>query len=165
MALRRRKQPFARLSKGGYSPNLSVEERDLLADLPNQLRELLGANDETSTRRLFPVAYNSDPERDREFHDLMREDLVATKMASAQVLADTARLDMVTEEQLFTWMGAINDLRLVIGTQLDVHEGEDRDFDPDHPDAYRISVYGWLSGLLELIVRALSEDELSDPPA
>jgi Domain of unknown function (DUF2017) len=154
----RRKRPFAAV-EGGFAPNLSADERELLSSLPTQLRELLGANDGSSTRRLFPAAYNNDPERDAEFHELMREDLVETKMRSAQALADTARLPVLTEDQLLAWMGAVNDLRLVIGTQLDVQEDTERDLDPDHPDGYRFLVYGWLSQLLERIVRALAGDE------
>jgi Domain of unknown function (DUF2017) len=163
----RRKRPFAPTKDGRFSPNLSDDERDLLADLPNQLRELLGANaDESSgesTKRLFPTAYHDDPERNAEYHDLMREDLVASKLAAAQTLSDTARSSVLSEEQLMTWMGAVNDLRLVIGTQLDVQEDTDHDdIDPEDPDAYRYFVYRWLSGLLEMIVRALSGDTDDD---
>ncbi len=160
----RRKFPFAPTKDGRYATNLSSDEQDVLEDLPNQLTALLGAEGEavaagTSTRRLFPTAYNNDAERDAEFQQLMREDLVASKMASAQLLSETARESTLSEEQLMTWMGAINDLRLVIGTQLDVQEDTDHDdIDPEHPDAYRFMIYRWLSMLLEHIVQALSGD-------
>jgi Domain of unknown function (DUF2017) len=165
----RRKFPFAPTKDGRFSPNLSDDERDLLADLPNQLRELLGADDApfspeaaataASTKRLFPVAYTSDPERNADYQSLMREDLVASKLAAAQVLSDTARAVTLSEDQMMSWMGAINDLRLVIGTQLDVQEDTDHDdIDPEDPDAYRYFVYRWLSMTLEMIVRALTGD-------
>ena len=58
-------------------------------------------------------------------------------------------------------MGAVNDLRLVIGTNLDVCE-DDGPLDPDDPDAPACAVYGYLTGLLDDIVSALA-DGLSEP--
>jgi len=60
------------------------------------------------------------------------------------------------EAQLLSWMGAVNDLRLVLGTRLDVSEETAFDQDPDDPDAPALAVYQYLSFLLETIVDALS---------
>lgn len=142
---------------GTFKVRLPQEERDLLAALPGQLRELLGAGDpaeDPSLRRLFPAAYTSDAERDAEYRRLMREDLVASRMRSAEVLERTAQATNLTEDEMLGWMGALNDLRLVLGTQLDVSEDMD-DVDPDDPRAPRFAVYGYLGYLLELVLRAL----------
>jgi hypothetical protein len=53
-------------------------------------------------------------------------------------------------------MGAVNDLRLVLGTRLDVSEEMD-EMDPDDPDAPLFEVYGYLAWLLENIVAALAD--------
>ena len=63
--LRRR---ISRTRHGTYALRLPGPERDLLASLVDQLRELLEVTtDDPSVRRLFPTAYHDDPERDREY--------------------------------------------------------------------------------------------------
>ena len=52
-------------------------------------------------------------------------------------------------------MGAVNSLRLVLGTRLDVSEDMD-EVDPDHPEAPAFAVYQYLSFLLETIVASLT---------
>lgn len=152
MFLRRR---IRRASSGAYIINLPDDERELLAALPGQLRDMLISGDQTGLRRLFPAAYHLDAEKDAEFHELMRTELVASKAARAQILEETAQATSLTEAQLMSWMGAVNDLRLVLGTQLDVGEDDD-DPDPDHPLAAHYGLYHYLGFLLENIVRALS---------
>ena len=152
MFLRRR---IRRGSSGSFIINLPDDERELLQALPGQLHEMLTSGDPTGLRRLFPAAYHLDPEKDAEFHELMRDELVASKAARAKILEDTAFARSLTEEQLLGWMGAVNDLRLVLGTQLDVSE-DDHAPDPDHPLAAHYGLYHYLGFLLENIVRALS---------
>lgn len=152
MFLRRR---IRRKSSGSFVINLPDEERELLAALPGQLREMLSSGDPTGLRRLFPAAYHLDEEKDAEFHELMRSELVASKTERARILEETAHATSLTEDQLLSWMGAVNDLRLVLGTQLDVGE-DDEDRDPDDPLAAHFGLYHYLGFLLENIVRALS---------
>ncbi len=155
MFLRRR---IRRTGVGTFAINLPADERELLSDLPAQLREILGTNDPAAqalVRRLFPTAYNLDVEKDAEFHQLMREDLVAMKLARAEFLETTAQATTLTEAELLQWMGAINDIRLVLGTRLDVGE-DDADLDPDDPEAGLYGLYHYLGFLLENVIRALS---------
>ncbi len=152
MFLRRR---IRRGSSGTFIINLPADERELLHALPGQLHEMLTSGDPTGLRRLFPAAYHLDPDKDAEFHELMRSELVASKAARAKILEETAYARSLTEEQLLGWMGAVNDLRLVLGTQLDVSEDES-DPEPDHPLAAHFGLYHYLGFLLENIVRALS---------
>lgn len=141
---------------GTFAIRLQAEERALLAALPGQLMELLTEGD-SSLARLFPPAYVDDLDRDREFHRLMHEDLLAAKRESAEVLAATADATVLDEVQLTRWMGAINDLRLVIGTQMGIEEHTDiEDFADDDPDLQRFVVYRFLTYLLSLIVEALT---------
>ncbi len=106
---------------GTFAIRLHDEERALLAALPGQLMSLIEDGD-SSLARLFPPAYADDLEHDREFQRLMHDDLVAAKRESAEVLAATAHATVLDEAQLVRWMGAINDLRLVIGTQMGIEE-------------------------------------------
>ena len=61
----------------------------------------------------------------------------------------------LTEDQLNAWMGAVNDLRLVLGTRLDVTEDMDA-VQLDDPRAPAFAVYQYLTHLLSEIVNALS---------
>ena len=58
-------------------------------------------------------------------------------------------------------MTALNDLRLVLGTRLDVSE-DTVEVEPDDDDAPAYAVYGYLSYLLGEVVDALA-DGLGDP--
>ena len=84
----------------------------------------------------------------------MRSELLATKISRAELLESTAHAGELTEDQLLGWMGAVNDLRLVLGTQLDVGEDDD-DIDDDDPRASHFGLYRYLGYLLENIIRAL----------
>jgi hypothetical protein len=53
-------------------------------------------------------------------------------------------------------MGAVNDLRLVLGTRLDVTEDMD-DIELDDPRAPAFHVYHYLTYVLSEIVNALAE--------
>jgi len=141
---------------GGYRLRLPAEERDLLRSLPAQLREVLGTDD-PSLRRLFPSAYPDDREADDEYRRLMRAELLEGKLAALQVVEDTADAEHLTTEQLEGWLGALESLRLFLGTQLDVREEiYDAPLHPDDPDAPALALYGYLSWLQEQAVEALS---------
>jgi hypothetical protein len=142
--------------KGDFEIHLETEERELLSALPEQLRELL-ADDDPSVFRLFPSAYTDDPERDAEFHRLMREDLLAHHLGALEVLEKTASAEQLDEEQMVGWMQALNSLRLVLGTRLEVtEEMYEQPIDPDDPRAPLFAVYSYLGWLQEEIVEALS---------
>jgi hypothetical protein len=144
--------------KGGYRLDLPREERQLLASLPGQLREVLQSEEpDPGLRRLFPPAYADDPEADDEYRRLMREDLLEGKLAALRVVEETAYAERLTDEDLEAWLGAIESLRLYLGTQLDVGEEiYESALDPDDPDAPALALYGYLSWLQEQAVEALS---------
>jgi len=146
-----------RTRKGDFEVKLPDEERELLRSLAPQLRELLdGDLADPAMRRLFPTAYADDPERDREYHALVRDSLADRRRAAVDVLVTTLDETRLDEEQLTAWMGAVNDLRLVLGTRLDVSEETELGADPDDPDAPLLALYGYLGFLLEQIVAALA---------
>ncbi|CAN5651014.1 hypothetical protein BH20ACT2_BH20ACT2_02940 [soil metagenome] len=141
---------------GRFKLSLGAEERRLLGELAPQLEELLGGDD-PSLRRLSPPAYLDDAEADAEFRSLLGDDLLIARRAQLQVLAETADADVLDEEQLLAWMGAVNALRLVLGTRLDVSEDGDAAIDPDDPNAPALALYGYLGWLLEHLVGAAAD--------
>jgi hypothetical protein len=139
-----------------YELRLPPEERALLRSLPAELREVLGTAD-PSLIRLFPPAYADDPVRNAEYDALVRQDLMAERLQALQVLEETTEARRLDEEQLSAWMRAINDLRLVLGTRLDVTEEMDDDDLPSDPgEARMIVVYRYLTALQWQVVEALS---------
>ena len=142
--------------KGEYQLRLPPDERDLLRDLPRQLRELLAAGD-PSLKRLFPPAYKDDPVLEAEYRHYMADDLVASHQRSVDVMEETIDAEVLQEDQLTAWLGALNDLRLVLGTSIDVTEDMyDQPMDPDDPRAPSFAVYTYLGWLQEQVVEALS---------
>jgi hypothetical protein len=142
---------------GGYELRLPDDERTLMRDLVGQLRDLLVATtDDPSVRRLFPTAYPEDADRDREYHALVRDELLAGRLDALEVVESTVDAAELDEEQIASWMSALNDLRLVLGTRLDVDE-ELPDLDPADPMAPAYAVYEYLGWLLSQVVDARSE--------
>jgi hypothetical protein len=146
---------IARMRDGDYRVRLSAHERELLQSLPAQLRALL-AEDDPGLVRLFPPAYANDPAADAEYRRLVRDGLMDGKLAALSELERTATADRLSEEELGAWLGALESLRLALGTQLEVTEDTYASFDPRDPHAAELALYGWLSWLQEEVVRALN---------
>lgn len=145
-----------RMRDGSYAVALESWERDLLRTLPGQLRDLL-STDDPALERLYPPAYVDDDERNDEYQRLMRGDLERRRTSSLDVMEATIDATSLEEEQLVAWMGAVNDLRLVLGTRLDVSEDPLEDqVDEDDPRAPALALYGYLGHLQETVVAALS---------
>ena len=140
---------------GTFRVRLPKEERDVLAALPGQLREALDA-EEPTLYRLFPPAYSEDDEANMDYAQLVGAGLREGKLLALEQLERTAHSDTLTEDDLGAWLGGIESLRLVLGTQLDVTEESYGPLDPTDPDAPRLALYHWLSWLQEEVVRAMS---------
>jgi hypothetical protein len=75
-----------------------------------------------SLRRLFPPAYSNDDEAEATYAASTRADLISHHIKALQQLASSADATVLTEEQMHEWLGAMNDVRLVLGTVLDMSE-------------------------------------------
>jgi hypothetical protein len=147
---------FRRGNDGVYTVSLEAYERERLRSLPGQLRDLL-ATDDPALVRLYPPAYLTDDEANEEYLRLTRGELTSRRLEALDLLESTVDAVQLTEEQMAGWMGALNDLRLVLGTRLDVSEEDDLDAVPDDdPDAPAWALYGYLGYLLEAVVEARS---------
>ena len=144
---------------GSVRLRLPREERELLRTLPAQLRSLLDeAPDDPSLERLFPPAYDDD-ESEAEYRRLMRDELLDGRRRALETLEETLDRDRLSAEQAQAWLTALNDLRLVLGTRLDVREDELlARVDPADPRAPALGVYMYLSWLQEQLVEALEAD-------
>lgn len=109
--------------------------------------------------RLFPSAY-ADEEAATEFRRYTEASLRDGKRADAEVVLETAvpgsiRLDA---DQAQAWLRSLNDVRLALGTRLDVTEEIHEEIERMSPDDERYAAlitYDWLTYLQDSLVRAL----------
>jgi hypothetical protein len=122
--------------------------------------------DNATLQRLLPdfAKPNDDPDEDTDslnaaLRSLHEPSIIDAKKAAAQQLLDTlpdggGKLEL-NEDVAHAWTSAINDLRLALGTMLDIRpDGPDR-LPDDHPLAAHLDVYQWLTVLQEYLVVAL----------
>ncbi|WP_306324872.1 DUF2017 domain-containing protein [Streptomyces venezuelae] len=125
-------------------------------------------------KRLFPDAYGDDSEELRaaasDFRRYTENDLRARKRddalvvvraldsLSAEAAGEGGAVLKLTPDESRAWLGALNDLRLTIGTRLDVKDDDGEqlyrlpDSDPRKP---MVMAYLWLGALQESLVETL----------
>ena len=148
---------FSRARDGRIAVKLSRDERTLLASLAAELRaQLDGDTSDPSLRRLFPPAYHDDAE-ERAYRELAGDSLLDGRRTALELLAETVDRDRLSDEEADEWLRALNDLRLVLGTRLDVQEDTfASELRPDDPNAPALAVYGYLSWIQEQLVAVLT---------
>jgi hypothetical protein len=159
-------RPPVRAVSGGYVVDLGADESTLVLRLVRELRTMLTDDDPPEeTRhllhRLFPVAHPDDDELEAEYQRLMRDELLASKLAAFDVVETTleGRRGRLDEAGLVAFMQSINSIRLVLGTMLEVSDDpEVFEVPAGYSDSPEYALYGYLSFLLEHTVRALSPE-------
>jgi hypothetical protein len=135
---------------------MDAQERDLIRQLLSELRELLALSpDDPRVRRLYPSAYADDAELENEYRSLTREELQSGRLASIDAVEASVDAELLDLDQLTAWMQAVNSLRLVLGTMLDItDDDQELSLNPKDPNARTVALYGYLGGLLDEIVDA-----------
>ena len=142
--------------------NITEDERSLLADLIDQLRELVLSTSpagevDPALRRLYPTAYADDAQHEAEYQRLMRDQLLERRLSHLDVVENTLNDQELNQESLSSWIMSINDLRLVLGTHLDVSEDEEPLFlEDDDPKHHQSAIYHYLSHLLGELIEVTS---------
>jgi hypothetical protein len=162
MARKRAFIPPIERVREGFVFNIGVDERELVSRMLTELSQLLmGEADDPRLIRIFPPAYHlaDDAEANAEYQRLMREDLVASRLTAITTVNQSLEsAGPVDEEAMVAFVQAINGLRLVLGTMLDVVEDHDPDdIEDDDPLVGEHHLYNFLSWLLDWAVRALGE--------
>jgi hypothetical protein len=140
--------------QGRYVLRLDERERALIRELLGDLRKLLELSpSDPRVRRLYPAAYADDPELEDEYQRLTLQELRSGRLASLDAVEASVDAEVLDADQLTAWMQAVNALRLILGTMLDItDDDQEMNFDPSHPEARTIALYGYLGGLLDEIV-------------
>lgn len=142
---------IVRIAEDRFIFDLPQVLRDTVVDLAQQLDVEL-ESDNPNLQRLFPTAYSNDPEKDAGYQVLARSELIESRRTSLTTVIESIDDDEVDGETLDAWMRVVNDLRLVLGTNLNVGESEDWQPPTELEPVY--AVYQWLSLLLSHVVEA-----------
>jgi len=118
--------------------------------------------------RLLPDYHKLDPDNPTQedldsagaLRSLHEPELVDAKVGVAQVVMQTLPRDggnvELTYEQADAWLAALNDVRLALGTALDVTEDMPDELPEDDPRSPHLGVYHWLTWVQESLVEALT---------
>ncbi len=139
--------PLRRLEDGRFQNLLHEEEKELLSVLPGLVNEAIDMNSPYVTR-LFPPTYPFDAVAQSEFERISGDALVEQHRGLLNGFCVSIHKDEITQEELVTWVGALNDIRLLLGTALDVFEEMQRpnEDDPRFQDFVIFDYLTWLQG-------------------
>ena len=161
---------FAKVEGEGLRIELGGDEAELLRRLTGELRLLLEADvpdTDVVKQRLFPAAY-LDPEDTEEFRNLVGDDLHAVKVESLRAVTERLGksgplVSSIPDDETTSWLTLLTDLRLAIGTRMDVDEAKmEADLDEGDPEAPAMSVLHWLGWVQESMLRALTETPIPE---
>jgi hypothetical protein len=143
--------------KGEFELSIPPQEKELLRSLPGQLLDRLESGPgQPDLVRLFPIAYSQESnfKEEQEYRTLMGGDLLEAHREALRTMETTINADRLDEAQLTAWLRALNELRLVLGTRLDV---TDEYIPPPatDPEASAFALYSYLSWLQSQVIDAL----------
>ena len=138
---------------------LDSHESGILRDLVRQMRALLkeSESEDPVHKRLFPSAYE-DNEDSESFRDMTSGDLTSMKLAALDVVDEAVGrrdkgITTLSQEEGEAWVRALTDMRLAIGTRLEVtEETMSVEPEPDDPAAAPLQILHWLGWLQESII-------------
>jgi Domain of unknown function (DUF2017) len=151
------------VDKAGDRLRLRLErgEADVLRQLIDELLELLRSAeaDDRVSQRLFPDAYDS-PEDTAAYNELVADQLRRDKIESLQGVREAlgrGRVDVtLSREACERWLTALTDLRLALGTRLEITEQKmGADLDPQDPQAPWLAALHWLGWVQESMLQAV----------
>jgi hypothetical protein len=141
-------------AKGEIRLRLPEDEQTLLRGIAASTRALLADGEDPALRRLYPPAYD-DPELNKEYRELTGGQLAAGRERALQHLEATVDREVLSPQDADLWLRALNDVRLVLGTRLDVTEDLDWDgLSPQDPRAPELALYAYVSWIQEQLVEA-----------
>jgi hypothetical protein len=114
-------------------------------------------SEDPALARLFPDGYSDDEHASADFRRFTEQDLRGQKLAALATVLGTlsgwSGKVSITTQQAQDWLKAINDLRLVLGTRLEITDEVETDFEADEPG---IHLYNYLTYLQGTLIDALT---------
>jgi hypothetical protein len=148
-------------SGSGFTLHIGKDEREVVTRLLEELRTMQSDPDAAdATTRLFPVVHPENPDQEAEYQRLMRSELIESRAAgidtAVDVLSRPGRKISLSEAELLAFSRAVNSVRLVLGTILEVTEDDDLDAPPELVESPEYQLYAYLSYVLDACVRVMS---------
>lgn len=148
--------PQERVIVGGYLAGLTDRVAPPLDDPADEDDDAAVAERDPVLARLYPDAIPADPSASAAFRDLVIRDLADLRLARLATVVETIDATTIDDAQAAAWLGALNDLRLVLGTELGVAEDDPEVIAEDDPDAERRLVYAYAAWLEDQLVEVLA---------
>ena len=157
-------KPFRAARGGGVVARLDPAEAGVVGLLLDQLEQLLDADaddvgGDPVMARLLPDGHRGDPELAADYRELTESSLRSGKSDDLAMVRATlpenggeVRLDA---EQAAAWLRTSNDLRLAMGTRLDIGEDTEPPEEITGEEDQQLAVYYWLTALQGSLVDAL----------
>lgn len=151
---------LTRRADGSFDLKLDDRARTILTALLTDLAEsLVEAPDDPNLSRLHPPAYPDDAEADAAYQLLAGEELRSSHQQAIAAAVTSLQQDRLTEAELWAWLQALNAVRLVVGTQLEITEDDHGPLHrpaTDDADASRWAIYDFTTYVQHEVVEALS---------
>ena len=150
----------------GLTLGLDEQEAGILRGLTAEMRLLLEADvpqQDDVMQRLFPPAHD-DAQEQQAYEELVGAELRRVKVEALETvergLGDEGPASIaLTDSEVDEWLRLVNDLRLAIGTRLEVDDTKmERPFDPNDPEAPALSVLHWLGWLQGAMLEEMAGD-------
>ena len=155
--------------------NMATSIREMLDDRQSEapadpLEQITGirtgnasAPENATMQRLLPDFVREDsgapPGSDSALRSMHEPEIIDAKIAAAQRVLDTiptgGGVVELGEDDAEAWIAALNDMRLALGTLLDIGPDTPEIFPAGDPRAPHLGVYQWLTGLQEYLVLGL----------
>ena len=154
-----------------------LEERESSSPA-DELEEITGMRtgnsqppEDDTMKRLLPDFYRAQTDHpagsgtveslNNALRSLHEPEIIDAKRQAAQRLLDTVPQDggkfELTEDDAHAWAAAVNDVRLALGTMLEIGPNGPERLPADHPMAGHLDVYQWLTVLQEYLVLGLMD--------
>jgi len=110
---------------GTFDVQLHEDARAVLVGLFREVADAIeAAPDDDDLARLRPPAYSDDPDRDLEYQLLAGEELRTSHRASFATAIEAMGQARLSEDEMWAWLRALNAIRLVVGTRLDIADDD-----------------------------------------
>lgn len=138
-----------KVSPNEFELDLHPQIRQLLMDLRDMTISHIEEGSPV-TKRIYPTAYQNSPEMEMDFKKLTRDALTDHHRQNLAVFQSTLSKSKLDEVEALAWMGALNDMRLILGTALDIQEDQNvpSEDDPNYEGYVVYDLLTYLQGVL-----------------
>jgi hypothetical protein len=157
-------KPFRAARGGNVVARLDPAEATVVGLLLDQLEQLLAADaedvgDDPVLARLLPDGHRGDAQIAADYREMTesalrggKADDLAVVRATLPVGGGDLRLDV---DQATAWLRSTNDLRLALGTRLDIRDDTEPPEEITGEEDQQLAVYYWLTAMQGSLVDAL----------